>query len=70
VSAIDDDTVKFPSCAQLTQARQLSRKICISGFPRRFLPCLLDVRETDEFTGELGHIARSVLVPLRHYPNA
>jgi rhodanese-related sulfurtransferase len=27
---------------------------------------LLDVREADEFTGELGHIPGSILVPLRH----
>jgi rhodanese-related sulfurtransferase len=27
---------------------------------------LLDVREADEFSGELGHIPGSILVPLRH----
>jgi rhodanese-related sulfurtransferase len=29
---------------------------------------LLDVREADEFSGELGHIPGSLLVPLRHLP--
>src|SRR5262249_24809714 len=28
-------------------------------------PVLLDVREPDEFRGELGHIAGSILIPLR-----
>jgi rhodanese-related sulfurtransferase len=66
VSAIDDDSVKFPTYAQLTQARQLTpqdlRQRLSAGIP----PVLLDVREPDEFTGELGHVAGSVLVPLRH----
>ena len=29
---------------------------------------LLDVREPDEFDGELGHIAGSLLMPLRELP--
>ena len=28
-------------------------------------PLLLDVREREEFTGEFGHIAGSVLIPLK-----
>ena len=64
-TAIEDDSLKFPSFAQLNQVLQLSpaqvRERIASGSP----PLLLDVREDDEFNGELGHIAGSVLVPLR-----
>ena len=31
-------------------------------------PLLLDVRETDEFNGDLGHIAGSILIPLKELP--
>jgi len=31
-------------------------------------PLVLDVREPEEFTGELGHIPGSVLVPLKELP--
>ena len=65
-SAIDDDSVKFPSFAQLTQVRQVSpldlHRLLSAANP----PVLLDVREPDEFTGELGHVAGSILIPLRH----
>jgi sulfur dioxygenase len=37
------------------------RQRIASGNP----PLLLDVREEDEFSGELGHIAGSVMVPLK-----
>jgi rhodanese-related sulfurtransferase len=64
-SAIDDDSVKFPSLAELNQVRQLApaevRERVVSGNP----PLILDVREEDEFSDELGHIGGSVLVPLK-----
>jgi sulfur dioxygenase len=65
-SAIDDDSVKFPSLAQLAQVRQLTPRDLRERLSSPNPPVLLDVREPDEFTGELGHIAGSVLVPLRH----
>jgi len=66
VSAIDDDSVKFPSYAQLTQTRQLTPLDLHQRLSTGIPPVLLDVREPDEFTGELGHIAGSILIPLRH----
>jgi glyoxylase-like metal-dependent hydrolase (beta-lactamase superfamily II)/rhodanese-related sulfurtransferase len=64
-SAIDDDKTKFPDLTQLNQVRQLSPdEVSIrlkSGKP----PFILDVREPKEFTGELGHIPGSALIPLR-----
>jgi rhodanese-related sulfurtransferase len=64
-SAIEDDSIKFPSFAQLNQVLQLTpaqvRERALSGNP----PLLLDVREEDEFNGELGHVAGAILVPLK-----
>jgi sulfur dioxygenase len=64
-SAIDDDKTKFPDLAELNRVRQLSadevRTMLASSEP----PFLLDVREPNEFRGELGHIGGSVLIPLR-----
>lgn len=63
-SALDDDVVKFPSLAQLNEVRQL-----VPGDVRQLLSggaaaVALDVREPEEFTGELGHVPGSVLIPL------
>jgi glyoxylase-like metal-dependent hydrolase (beta-lactamase superfamily II)/rhodanese-related sulfurtransferase len=65
-SAIDDDSVKFPSLAQLAQVRQLSPRDLYQRLQAANPAVLLDVREPDEFTGELGHVAGSILIPLRH----
>jgi len=67
-SAIDDDSVKFPSLAQLNEVKQLDPSEVASRLQAGNPPVLLDVREDDEFTGELGHIPGSVLIPLRHLP--
>jgi sulfur dioxygenase len=64
-SAIDDDKAKFPDLAQLNRVRQLSASdvsVRLEAGPR---PFVLDVREPPEYTGELGHIPGSRLVPLR-----
>ncbi len=64
-SAIEDDSVRFPSLAQLEGIRQTTAvelRARLGGVDR---PLVLDVREPEEFCGELGHIAGSVLLPLR-----
>ena len=64
-SAIDDDKAKFPDLTQLNRVRQLSAdevRARLSAGPQ---PFVLDVREPTEYTGELGHITGSRLVPLR-----
>ncbi len=68
ISAIDDDSVKFPSFAQLTQVRQLTPQDLRQRLSSASPPGLLDVREVDEFNGELGHIGGSILIPLKHLP--
>ena len=64
-TAIDDDKTKFPDLTQLNHVRQLSAeevRVRLAAGPP---PFVLDVREPNEFTGELGHIPGSTLVPLR-----
>ncbi len=64
-TAIDDDEMKFPSLAQLNQVRQLSPRDvhALAQAPGGAL--LVDVREADEFQGELGHVPGSKLIPLK-----
>jgi glyoxylase-like metal-dependent hydrolase (beta-lactamase superfamily II)/rhodanese-related sulfurtransferase len=78
-SAIEDDSMHFPSMAQLSQVRQISAPelyarlaegagsvgVGLSPAPATRPPVLIDVRESDEFRSELGHIPGSVLIPLK-----
>ena len=64
-SAIDDDKTKFPDLTQLNHVRQLSADEVSMRLRMPTPPFVLDVREPKEFTGELGHIPGSTLVPLR-----
>src|SRR5687768_17200141 len=64
-SAIDDDKTKFPDLTQLNQVRQLSADEVSMRLKDAHPPFILDVREPQEFVGELGHIPGSTLVPLR-----
>ncbi len=66
-TAIDDDKMQFPTLSQLNDVRQLD--------PQRVrieinagIPVLLDVREPEEYSGELGHIPGSILIPLKELP--
>lgn len=66
-TAVDDDRVKFPTLAELSTVRQLpagevKARLESSTEP----PFILDVREPGEWSGELGHIEGSTLIPLRH----
>ncbi|HJU11169.1 MAG TPA: MBL fold metallo-hydrolase [Candidatus Binataceae bacterium] len=65
-SAIEDDSVKFPTMAQLNEVRQLEPAEVDARLHSGNPPILLDVREAEEFSGELGHIPGSILIPLRH----
>lgn len=64
-SAIDDDKTKFPDLAELNRVRQLSAEEVRGMLDTSDAPLLVDVREANEFHGPLGHIAGSVLLPLR-----
>ena len=64
-SAVDDDRLRFPTLAELNQVRQLSSNQVqlLNRSPAG--PIVLDVREPEEYTGELGHISGSLLIPLK-----
>lgn len=64
-SALDDDALKYPSLAQLNEVRQLAPREVAALRAGAAAPLLLDVREPEEFHGELGHVPGSVLVPLK-----
>lgn len=64
-TAIDDDRTAFPDLAELNQVRQLSPEEVYTRLKSDAAPLLLDVREPDEYTGELGHIPGSQLIPLK-----
>jgi sulfur dioxygenase len=63
-SGFETHEVLFPAVAQVAAAEtitadELARDL--SGDPR---PVVLDVREPEEFVGDLGHVAGALLVPL------
>ena len=64
-SAIEDDKTKFPDLAELNRVRQLTSPEVAAMLASSAAPLLLDVREPNEYVGELGHIGGSVLIPLR-----
>jgi sulfur dioxygenase len=67
-SAIEDQSVEFPTLAQLNRVRQIAPRELWERLKGTSPPLLLDVREADEFSGELGHLPGSVLIPLRELP--
>jgi glyoxylase-like metal-dependent hydrolase (beta-lactamase superfamily II)/rhodanese-related sulfurtransferase len=64
-SSVDDDQLRFPTLAELNSIRQLAPQEVEALLLGPSPPVLIDVREPEEFRGELGHIAGSFLVPLR-----
>jgi sulfur dioxygenase len=64
-SSVDDDRLRFPSLAELNQVRQLTSHQVQSLTENSPPPIILDVREPEEYTGELGHISGTILIPLK-----
>ena len=64
-SEIDATSISFPNLAQLNQVRQLEAREVAARIASPNPPVLLDVREQEEFTGELGHVAGAILIPLK-----
>jgi rhodanese-related sulfurtransferase len=64
-SAIEDDRTSFPNLAELNKVRQRSADEVRRMIASDPAPLLLDVREPQEYRGELGHIPGSVLLPLK-----
>jgi glyoxylase-like metal-dependent hydrolase (beta-lactamase superfamily II)/rhodanese-related sulfurtransferase len=67
-SAIEDESLHFPPLAELNRVRQLTAQEVRLQLGSPTPPLLLDVRELEEFTGELGHIPSSRLIPLKELP--
>lgn len=65
---IDDDRIHFPSLAELNQVRQMAPVEVDVARRSANPPLLLDVREPEEWSGELGHVPGSKLVPLKELP--
>ena len=64
-TAIEDDRTRFPDLAQLNAVHQTDVDTVHARIQAGDAPVLVDVREPEEFNGELGHIAGSMLVPLK-----
>ena len=64
-TAIDDDRAKFPDLAELNRVRQMNAEEVSRLLGATNPPVVLDVREPDEYRGELGHIPGSMLIPLK-----
>jgi sulfur dioxygenase len=64
-SAIDDDSIKFPDVAKLTAIKQVTVGELQERITQGKPPLVLDVREEEEYRGELGHISGSMLIPLK-----
>lgn len=64
-TALEDDAIVYPSIAQLNEVRQLEPRAVAALVATPLAPLLLDVRESREYVGELGHIRGSLSLPLR-----
>ena len=63
-SGFEADEVSFPLVADVAAMRALTPREVQSRLGAASPPLLLDVREPEEFVGELGHIAGALLVPM------
>ena len=69
-SDLDAGTLKFPTLAQLNQVRLLNAAELRDRIASPNPPMLIDVREEEEYRGELGHIAGARLIPLKELRRA
>ncbi len=63
-SGFEADQVPFPAVAEIGAARPVEAARLAAELAGRTPPLVIDVREPEEFVGELGHIAGALLVPL------
>jgi sulfur dioxygenase len=67
-TALEDDRLRFPTLAELNKVRQRAPQEVQVDLGSSSAPLILDVREPEEFDGELGHIPGAVLIPLQDLP--
>jgi sulfur dioxygenase len=63
-SGVDADEVTFPLVAHVASLQVINAKALSEWVNSATPPVVLDVREPEEFTGELGHVQGALLVPL------
>lgn len=63
-SGFESDEVAFPAVAEIAAAAAIEPRELAARLHGASPPLVLDVREPEEFVGELGHIQGSLLVPL------
>lgn len=63
-SGFEADEVAFPTVHDVAALEAVEPEALVRWLDTADPPLLLDVREPEEFTGELGHITGSLLVPL------
>lgn len=63
-SGFEADEVSFPLVTHVATLRSVDAPSLAKALAGDPPPVVLDVREPEEFTGELGHVAGSLLVPL------
>ncbi|MEK6608607.1 MAG: MBL fold metallo-hydrolase [Myxococcota bacterium] len=67
-SALDPEGFAFPETARLAAVRERAAPELAAALASGEAVVVLDVRETEERTGELGHIKGSRHIPLRELP--
>lgn len=67
-SEIDSSAINFPNLAQLNQVRQLEPAEVLARLSGPSAALVLDVREEEEYRGELGHIRGATRIALRELP--
>ncbi len=68
-SAISNEEISFPDWSELKKVREIDVQALQGMLDSETRPLLVDVREPGEYSGELGHLAGSVLIPLRELVN-
>lgn len=63
-SGFETDEVPFPAVAEIAAATAVEPRDLAATLASESPPLVLDVREPEEFVGDLGHIEGSLLVPL------
>jgi sulfur dioxygenase len=63
-SGFEASEVSFPAVTEVAQLVAISHSELATRLSRGAPPIVLDVREPEEFTAELGHIQGALLVPL------
>ena len=65
---MDDDRLKFPLLAELNKVLQMDPDVVRHKIDSSSESVIIDVREESEYSGELGHIKGSRLIPMAKIP--